>query len=95
MRIAVASKGRREDSEICVQAARAPYFLIFENGELVEVVENTYREERGRGWRIGELLSQKGVEKFIAGNIGENLKRYLEERGIEYERKEGKVKDVI
>ena len=93
MKIAVASDSKDIEGNISMQAARAPYFLIFEDGEIIEVISNPFsRGGGGAGWSVAKLLADKGVEKFIAGNIGENMKEALGERGIEFESGSGKVK---
>ncbi len=96
MKICVASVSDSIDSEISSRAARAPFLLIFENGELVESIKNPFSAGGGgAGYSVAKLLSDKGVQKFIAGNSGPNLSNSLKEKGISFEEKTGKVKDVI
>ncbi len=96
MRIAIASTSADVEGEISMQAARAPYFLIFEDGELKEVINNPFaRGGGGAGWSVAKLLADKGIDKFIAGNIGKNMKEALEEREIVFEMKKGKVKEAL
>ncbi len=82
MRVAVAADGDREDAPVSFRAARAPFFLIFEDGRLVEVVRNPFLMGGGAGWRVAELLAGKGIQVFVAGNAGPNLANALQQRGI-------------
>ncbi|MGM5484515.1 MAG: NifB/NifX family molybdenum-iron cluster-binding protein [Nanobdellota archaeon] len=94
--IAVASKGNTKDSEISDRAARAPYILFFDDGELVEAYRNPYSEGGGgAGFAMGNLIADKKAERFIAARIGENLKVVLEKREVEAKVMSGKVKDVL
>jgi predicted Fe-Mo cluster-binding NifX family protein len=40
-------------------------------------------------------LAEKNVNKVIAGRFGPNMEFALKEKGIEFEEKEGKVKDSL
>jgi len=42
MRVAVAADGKTEDSLVSSQAGRAPYYLVFEEGRLVECIKNPF-----------------------------------------------------
>ena len=68
---AVAVVSKEEDSEISQRAGRAPYFLIFEDKKLVEVWSNPFAVGGGgAGWSVAKTLSDKGVDKVIAGQFG-------------------------
>jgi len=84
MRIAVASEGRDEDSEISSRGGRAPYYLVFdEKGKLLESISNPFAVGGGgAGFAVAKMLADKNIDTFIAGNIGQNMKGALEERGI-------------
>jgi len=41
------------------------------------------------------MLSEKIVNLVIAGKLGENMVSALKEKNIEFQEKEGKVKEVI
>ena len=96
MKIAIASLGKEEDSKISDQAARAPYFLIFdEKGDFVEALENVHADKaRNAGGSAARFLAQRGVNLFIAGNVGDRMTRILETEGIKYQAKTGNAKEV-
>ena len=96
MRIAIASLGDKEDSEISEVAGRAPFYLIFKDRELEEVFKNPFRfGGGGAGTSVAKVLSDKKVEKVIAGKFGGNVKMFFEEKGIEILEKKGKVKETL
>lgn len=97
MKIAIASLGKEEDSEISDQAARAPYFLIFdEEGNLIEALENIHADRaRNAGGSAARLLAQKGINLFIAGNVGGRMAGILEAEGVKYQSKTGNAKEVV
>ena len=50
MKIAIAALKKKENSQISIQAGRAPYYLIFnEKSELLETVSNPF-SRGGRLW---------------------------------------------
>ncbi len=87
MKIAIPSKSKTKESEIYTRSGRAPYFLIFQNGEFIKALENPYAqgEQRGVGPRVAKLLLEEGVEKVIAQEIGPNMKLFLEDNGVKVE----------
>jgi len=96
MRIAIASLGKNEDSEISNEAGRAPFYLIFEDGKLVETLKNIFRfGGGGSGISVAKMLSDNKVKKVIAGKFGPNVKTFFEEKNIEVIEKTGKVLEVL
>src|SRR6056297_3548186 len=97
MKIAIATLGKEEDSKISDQAARAPYFLIFdEKSNLIEALENIHADKkRNAGGSAARFLAQKGVNLFIASNVGGRMARILEVEGIQYQAKSGNAKKVV
>jgi len=96
MKIAIASEGKTEESEISSRAGRAPYYIIFEKGKIVEVIKNPFAiGSGGAGWSVAHMLAEKKVDKVIAGKLGENMQTALKQKGIEYEEKSGKVKELV
>ena len=43
MKTAIASENKTVDSSVSGAGARAPFFLIFENDELVKTIKNPFR----------------------------------------------------
>ncbi|MFW0837645.1 MAG: NifB/NifX family molybdenum-iron cluster-binding protein [Candidatus Komeilibacteria bacterium] len=96
MKIAIASLGKDANSEISPQAGRAPYYLIFEDGELVEVWKNVFSVGGGGvGLAIAKIMGDKNVEKIISANFGEKIKEALKEKGIDFAIKTGVIKDIV
>jgi len=96
MKIAIASEGKDENSEISRKGGRAPYYLIFDDKKLVEIIKNPFTKGAGgAGFSIAYMLSEKIVNLVIAGKLGENMVSALKEKNIEFQEKEGKVKEVI
>ena len=100
-RIAVAAVGTTPATQVSSVATRTPYFLIFDDdGAFVESVENPHREVRRRASElVVQLLVQKGVSVFVAGDFGERMISTLKQRNIEYVQfqgtAEGAVKTVL
>ena len=97
MKIAIASSGKDLNSEISDKGGRAQYYLIFEDGNLIETIKNPFLLGGGAGWSVAYMLSEKGVDKiFIAGDAGEKMKTALDEKGIDFEKTTlKKVRDLI
>jgi len=97
MKIAVASEGKDEDSKISQRGGRAPYYLIFEDGKLVEKIKNPFAKgSGGAGFSVAYMLANKNIDLVIAGKIGGNMESALKEKGIKYkEESEKKIREVI
>lgn len=96
MKVAIASLGENENSQISPVGGRAPYYLIFENKKLVKVIKNPFRiGGGGAGFGVAKMLADEGVEMVVAGRIGPNMKAALEEKGIKYLEATGVVREVL
>jgi len=97
MKIAVASEGKQEDSEISQRGGRAPFYLIFEDKKLLEIIKNPFASGAGgAGFSVAYMLAEKKVNLVVAGKIGGNMKSALEEKHIEFKEDEGKkIREVI
>jgi len=99
--VAVASPGKTATDMVGSIAARSPFFLVFNtNGDLVEVLENPYRDSGGgAGPLVAELMAKNGITTMVAGDFGMNIKASLDEKGIKYLEFQGQageaVKDMI
>lgn len=96
MKVAVASLGTDENAEISPVGGRAPYYLIFENGRLVEVVSNPFRMGGGgAGFGVAKMLADKGVNVVVVGRVGPNMELALKEKGIKVILAQGRVSDAL
>lgn len=97
MKIAIASTGKDLESEVSPVAGRAPYYLIFDqSGNLVETIKNPFAVGGGgAGFGVTKMLADKGISLVVAGHFGGNMRMALEEKGIKYMEKQGKVKDIL
>lgn len=99
MKIAIASEGESEKSEVSLRGGRAPFYLVFdsETEKLVEKIKNPFAVGGGgAGWSVAYMLADKGVKMVIAGRVGPNMEFALKEKGIKFKELRGKkVKDAL
>ena len=96
MKIAIASDGKSVDSVVSENGGRAKFYLIFEDGKLIETIKNPFLSGRGAGWSVAYMLAEKGVKKFISARVGERMLEALKEKGIEYiEAHDKRILDLI
>ncbi len=96
MKIAVAAEGKDLDAFVSQRAGRAPYYLIFEDKKLLEVIENPFVASFGAGRNVATLLARKGVQVVVAGSFGPNMASILEQAGIRMVTAPGKkVREVV
>ena len=96
MKIAIATIEDKEDSQISERAGRAPFYLLFnEKGEVIESIKNAFAVGGGgAGFSIAKMLADKGVDIAVAGTLGDNMTKALEERGVKQLEKTGVAKDI-
>ncbi|MBN2086851.1 NifB/NifX family molybdenum-iron cluster-binding protein [Candidatus Peregrinibacteria bacterium] len=97
MKIAIASVGKKEDSDVSSRGGRAPYYLIFDDkGKFLETVSNPFAiGGGGAGPSVAKMLVDMNVDTIIAGVIGDKMADALNERGIKYFGREGNIKTVL
>ena len=97
MKIAIASKEKKPESDISDMAGRAPYYLIFDgDGKLLKTIKNPFSiGGGGAGWGVAKMLADEGINVVIAGRFGQNMIQALKERGISYRESGGSVKDAV
>ncbi len=97
MRIAIAADDPDENASISLRAGRAPYYLIFEDGQLAESIKNPFAVGGGgAGWSVAYMLAQKNIDLVIAGKIGGNFMTALTEKNIPYKEEYDKsAKEVV
>jgi len=97
MKIAIATLGRNVEAEISPQAGRAPYYLIFEGDELLEVWSNLFaRGGGGAGFSVAKVMGDKGVGLLVARQLGDKMKNALSNYNIDFkETDERLIKDIL
>ena len=97
MKIAIASEGKDENSEISSKGGRAPYYLIFEDKKLIETIKNPFATgSGGAGFSVAHMLADKNVGLVIAGKVGGNMVSALKDKEIEFkEESDKKVSEVV
>jgi predicted Fe-Mo cluster-binding NifX family protein len=96
MKIAVAAMGNVVEAEVAVQAGRAPFYLVFVDNNLLEIIKNPFSVGGGgAGLGVAKMLADKNVDKVIAGKFGDKMIDALNERKVNFEEKTGIVTDVI
>lgn len=98
MLIAIPAEGKTLDDFINDRYARAEYFVIYdtEKDEIVEVIENDSSEAHGKGPKVSQMLSEKGVKALISQNVGKNAFDVLKAAKIEiYQANKDTLKNII
>jgi predicted Fe-Mo cluster-binding NifX family protein len=97
MKIAIASTGKDEKSEVSPVTGRSPYFLIFEDKKLVKTIKNPFKfGGGGAGFSVAEMLSEEKVDLVISGRFGPNVVNVLKEKRIKYKELTGiSVKEAL
>jgi len=96
MRIAIASEGKEENSEISARGGRAPYYLIFENKKLIEVIKNPFATgSGGAGFSVAYMLAEKKIDLVVAGKVGGNMISALKEKGMDFKEESGRLNEFI
>jgi len=96
MKVAVASEGKEIDSNVSSMGGRAPYYLVFEGGNLIETIKNPFAVGGGgAGWSVAYMLADKGVNLVVSVKIGPKMEDALKERGLDFKSFSGKVSDAL
>ncbi len=86
MKIAIASDGKEITSTISEKGGRASYYLIFENGVLLEIFKNPFAVGGGgAGPSVAKVLKGKGISKVFGKKFGEKMISALQERKVKFE----------
>jgi len=82
-RIAVAATGQTPAATVDTQAARSPFFLLFDKkGGYVQAIENPYKAQAGGGISVVDFLSSKGVTTLVAEGFGPRIVEVMQGKGI-------------
>ncbi len=97
MKIAISSEGKDVDSKISTNGGRAPYYFIFEDKKMIELIKNPFAKgSGGAGFSVAYMLAEKNVKLIITGKIGINMEKALDEKGIKFQEENDKrVNEVI
>ena len=97
MKIAIASEGKKLNSKVSLRGGRAPYYLIFEDKNLIETIKNPFAKgSGGAGFSVAHMLAEKKAELVIAGKVGRNMESALKDNGIKFkEENEKEIHEVI
>jgi predicted Fe-Mo cluster-binding NifX family protein len=85
MKKIIASLLEWEKYEVASNAARAPYFIVFNNDKYEKSIKNPFVSWGWAGFAVAELLREEGCDLFVAWKVGWNLEEKLDEYGIKYE----------
>ena len=95
--IAVASSGRDITGPIGKDAAKEPFFLIFDvEGRFIDVIKNPYahRSDAVEPF-IANLMASSQVTSILAENIGSSLQDQLEAKKVQYLEISGPIRDAV
>ncbi|MCK9275908.1 MAG: hypothetical protein M0P57_12550 [Syntrophales bacterium] len=84
VRIAVAATGSTAEASVSAEAARCPYYLLFDgDGRLTDAIDNPQKNvRRGAGPSAAAFLVERGVTMVIAEKFGLKMADALKKRGI-------------
>lgn len=83
MKVAIASTGKDENSNVSPIAGRAPYFLIYKDKKLEKTIKNPFAVGGGgAGFGVAKIMENEKIDLIIAGHFGEKIVQALEERNI-------------
>ncbi len=97
MKIAVASSGKDENSQISPISGRAEYYLIFEDKILKKTIKNPFTiGGGGAGPSVAQMLANENIDLVISGTFGERMLDTLKEKNIKTKIiKDKTVKQII
>lgn len=84
MKVCVSAISNNIDSQLDPRFGRCQYFIIVDTETLVfEAISNTAKDSMGgAGIRAAQIVTGKGVEAVITGNIGPNAFQALASAGV-------------
>jgi len=94
---AIAAEGEKVSAKISYLSGPAPYFHIYDiNGTPVKVLANPHLElEYGIGPAAAATLGDMGVSVLVGGMAGPKMMDVLNEKGVRFVPRGGKVRDVV
>jgi predicted Fe-Mo cluster-binding NifX family protein len=93
----IATNGATKVSIISDLAARAPFYLLFDqSGTLLEALKNPIADTPGRAApQAAEFLAEAGVTKLVAEKFGRKMVSELASKGIDHLELKGTVESAI
>jgi len=73
-------------------AGRSPYYIILEDGKIVEIISNPFASQPHAGAKVAALLREKGVDAVVATSFGPHFRAVMKCRLIE---KQGTLGEVM
>ena len=97
MKIAVAASSKTAKASVRNMAAKCPYYLIFNNnGELIEVIDNPYRDASGgAGPSAANFLAQRNIDIIVSESFGSKMVNTLENKGVTHFEFKGLADDAV
>ena len=95
--IAVAAAGETAEAQVSTQAARCPWFLLYDaQGNLVGAVANPHQQAAGgAGPQVVEFLAAKEIQTVIAGEFGGRMADALKSKGMTFRISAGTAADAV
>jgi predicted Fe-Mo cluster-binding NifX family protein len=96
-RIAVAANDKTLTAPVSDRAGLSPFFLIFdENGKLIDVIDNPFKEERGKaGHLMSDFLASKGVTVVVGEDFCGEIVDVIKNKGIKPVNFKGSVEEAV
>ncbi len=95
MKIVVTASGPSPDSPVDPRFGRAPYFVLYDDGEY-RVVENPASQAwGGAGIQAAQQVVSLGAKVVITGNVGPNAAQALRSAGIQVYMGTGTVREAV
>jgi len=85
MKIAIASTGKSIEDKVSLVCGRAQNFLIFEDNNLIETLDNPFKVGGGgAGVSVAQMLIEKNIEFVVCGKFGPNVLAWLEKENVKH-----------
>ncbi|MCM8777817.1 MAG: NifB/NifX family molybdenum-iron cluster-binding protein [Candidatus Omnitrophica bacterium] len=98
MKICITAEGNNLEANVDQRFGRCAYFILYDTEtDTFEAISNTNASGMGGvGIQNATMMTEKGAEVIITGNLGPNASRVLQQAGIKaVTGVSGKVKDAI
>jgi len=86
---------REDKNTISPTFARAPYFILIEDGKILEEIKNPYTEALPAGPPVVDLVASRNVDEVVAGSFGRTVIEDLNKKGIKPIYHKGTVEELL